>query len=130
MTMTKAEMEPQIKLNYRQLPVYHPFMRIFLAVGTYVEVKHDNQLFAAQILSHRIQCDGVAVAKMHLFPRVATSCHDTTIPFKQVFFTSRIVELPITSVIELCWLFLITGVDDLNNTLVPYAGASVNNDSG
>lgn len=108
---------PTVKPFYGQLPVYHPSLRTYLAVGTYVKIQQKNDILVARILSHKLHCDGVPHVMLHLFPQVTESRHDDTIPFQQVYFTSQTAEIPIASVVELCWIFSKVEVDDLNNTL-------------
>ena len=66
---------------------------------------------------HKPNCGDVPQVILQLFPQVGKYHHDNTIPFRQVFFTQQTVEVPITSVVKLCWLFSKAEADELDNTL-------------
>ena len=110
-------MEQQVKPKYAQLPVYHPLLRTFLAVGTFAETHVNGQVVVARILSHRQDNQGAPLVMVQLFPRVGKSHHDSTIPFKQVFYSLQSMEVAVASVAEICWVFSETEADDLHNTL-------------
>lgn len=106
-----------MKPDYAQLPIYHPSLRTFLAVGTFVETLLNERLVVARILSHRHDRMGHPVVIQQLFPCVGKSQHDNTIPFQQVFYSFDTVELPVTSIVDVCWVFSSTEADDMHNTL-------------